>query len=189
MKKGIIISTLAAVMLGVVISIAYAITGPYQLPPFDRRKCLCGGTVDITGFGTLPASGNITAEWVANSATGEPRPWADVRVAEFTNNQPGLAWSIDASRPLISRIRADFAGSAFPATANFRVHALMSTPGVQYRTMPGSEIHFRATINSWPNNNTPYHQVGVAHLERVDKPGEIAFTVSNIQVNVTQEQN
>jgi len=192
MKKSRIIwlVTMASLALAYGLASSFPSAAGYHTDPGRTCDCVCHGIATLEGYGPVEANGRVSAQWVANSDADDPNIWSEVVVVGFNNTQTNpelgtLTWTLDNTREYASSIQSDQPGNIFPATATLGWYANMELNGVQYRTI--QPIEMQATITGWPNNNTVYQQVGAVDLERVDSPGEIAFTLSGMETQVTQQ--
>lgn len=191
MKARIIIPLIiAALFAGVAVTTNANLKGKqvvaiYQESIGTIKNCKkkCGARTD-TGL-DFTTEGTGSATWTANSAPDETRPWTEVQISGFTaiGQTPELGaitFSADDSRLLTSRIESDVAGAAFPATSKLRIHVLATVGGVDYRSITPVEVQTTLNDGDWPHNGATYTQIGTTDLERVDNPGVVALTLSNI---------
>ncbi|HVZ38099.1 MAG TPA: hypothetical protein VHI13_02395 [Candidatus Kapabacteria bacterium] len=186
--------TAALLVTGITIASAQ-IDPPYVLPVGTRNTCNASVNATLSGqlVGPISVSGPATFEWVATSAPGAQIAFADLqpRAVGHGGNNPqygNVTLNLDASRESAnSRIEAQVAGQAFPATSRLRFQATVtvsSRPGVTYRSQ--SEIVIENTnLTHWPHNNDVYSQVGSTNFEDAAHPGIVVFTLSGASVTVT----
>ena len=189
-RNTIVLATLIAATVPIVLLAFDGGDAPFQNDIGVRDSCCCEGPGTLDPYGPIQAHGQVTVEWVANSGPADPVAWSDLQVVSFRNSQDNaelgnLSWTLDDSRLLTSRIEALQPGTGLPAKSTIRWHARVEALGIQYQTI--DPIEMEGTINQWPKVNTPYHQVAPVRLERVDQPGETAFTMTDMSITVNQD--
>ena len=194
MKKGIILSVLSAITLVTIYTVASGFfLSSLHTHPGTIRRCPCENLGDILGF-RVNGSGEIQATWLVNSPASEPIAWSQFQVTSFRNtqlhNELGvISYELDNDRLLTSEIRAQEAGADFPATVTNRWHVKASDGnGIEYLSVNPVIMEAVVDESTWPNNRTPYSQVGTTDFERVTSPGIVAFTLSNASATVTEAQ-